>query len=258
MQRRPADRPADAGRGQWREGAHARILPRSRGAVDRVRAVISHRVPTTKIGTITNLCAVVSGVPTLRRSALRRFLPTQDSIKGNRLLRWLGPRLHEPGLWHLNRRAVARGVAIGVFFGFMIPVAQIPAAAIGAFLARANLWVSAIATLVSNPFTYAPIYYAAYRLGGFLLGAPEAAAAAELDPALAHAVTPSLEHAASGIGAWLSEIWIRLTAYGKPLFLGLGIMAVSLSVLAYFGTLLAWRASVVIKRRRPRHLRARA
>ena len=105
---------------------------------------------------------------------MRRFLPTQDSIKGNRLLRWLGPRLHEPGLWHLNRRAVARGVAIGVFFGFMIPVAQIPAAAIGAFLARANLWVSAIATLVSNPFTYAPIYYAAYRLGGFLLGVIEA------------------------------------------------------------------------------------
>src|SRR5690606_14445801 len=99
------------------------------------------------------------------RSVLRRFLPTQESIKGNRLLRWLGPRLHEPGLWHLNRRAVARGVAIGVFFGFMIPVAQIPAAAVGAFFARANLWVSAIATLVSNPFTYAPIYFAAYRLG---------------------------------------------------------------------------------------------
>jgi uncharacterized protein (DUF2062 family) len=215
-------------------------------------------VPATKVGTILNLSAGLHGGPIPRRSILRRFLPTQESIKGNRLLRWLGPRLHEPGLWHLNRRAVARGMAIGVFFGFMIPVAQIPAAAIGAFLARANLWVSAIATLVSNPFTYAPIYYAAYRLGGFLLGAPEAAAAADLDPALAHAVTPSLEHAASGVGAWLAEIWTRLAAYGKPLFLGLGIMAVSLSVLAYFGTLLAWRAAVVIKRRRPRQLRARA
>lgn len=189
---------------------------------------------------------------------MRRFLPTQESIKGNRFLRWLGPRLHEPGLWHLNRRAVARGVAIGVFFGFMIPVAQIPAAAIGAFLARANLLVSAIATLVSNPFTYAPIYYAAYRLGALLLGAPEASMLSEVDPALVHVVTPDLDHAASGLGSWLGEIWSRMAAYGKPLFLGLGLMAVTTAVLGYFGTLLVWRIAVLLKRRRPYRLRARA
>lgn len=189
---------------------------------------------------------------------MRRFLPTEESIKANRFLRWLGPRLHEPGLWHLNRRAVARGVAIGVFFGFMIPVAQIPAAAIGAFFARANLLVSAIATLVSNPFTYAPIYYAAYRLGGFLLGHAGPATPADLDPALVHAVTPALEHATSGIGAWLSEVWTQMAAYGKPLFLGLGLMAVTLSIVSYFGTLFVWRLAVVMKRRRPQRLRAGA
>jgi uncharacterized protein (DUF2062 family) len=189
---------------------------------------------------------------------LRRFLPTQESIKSNRFLRWLGPRLHEPGLWHLNRRAVARGVAIGVFFGFMIPVAQIPAAALGAFFARANLWVSAIATLVSNPFTYAPIYYAAYQLGGWLLGSPEAAVLLELDPALVKVVTPDIDHAASGLGVWLGEIWTRMAAYGKPLFLGLALMALTVSVLAYFGTLLVWRVAVLLKRRRPYRLRARA
>lgn len=189
---------------------------------------------------------------------MRRFLPTQESIKGNRLLRWLGPRLHEPGLWYLNRRAVARGVAIGVFFGFMIPVAQIPAAALGAFFARANLWVSAIATLVSNPFTYAPIYYAAYRLGAFLLGAPGVSSAADLDPALAQAAGAALGNSATGIGAWVTGFWSQLAAYGKPLFLGLGVMAVCLSTLAYFGTLLVWRAAVMMKRRRPRPLRAGA
>lgn len=189
---------------------------------------------------------------------MRRFLPTQETIKGNRFLRWLGPRLHEPGLWHMNRRAVARGVAIGVFFGFMIPVAQIPAAVIASFLARANLLVSAISTLVSNPFTYAPIYYAAYRLGAVLLGAPEAATITEVDPALVHVVTPDLDHAASGIGAWLGEIWSRMAAYGKPLFLGLGLMAVCCFIVSYFGTLLVWRTAVLLKRRRPYRLRARA
>ena len=189
---------------------------------------------------------------------MRRFLPTPESIKGNRLLQWLGPRLHEPGLWHLNRRAVARGVAIGVFFGFMIPVAQIPAAALGAFFARANLWVSAIATLVSNPFTYAPIYYAAYRLGAWLIGAPEIASPDDLDPALLQAVAPTLDHVTGGVGTWLAESWKQLAGYGKPLFLGLGLMAVTISAISYAGTLLIWRMAVVLKRRRPVRLRAGA
>jgi uncharacterized protein (DUF2062 family) len=190
---------------------------------------------------------------------VKRFLPSKESIKGNRFLRWLGPRLHEPGLWHLNRRAVARGVGIGVFFGFMIPVAQIPASVIVSFVARANVWVAAVATLVSNPFTYAPIYYAAYRFGAFLLGDSVTAIDPEsFDPALVGAVTPSLEHASAGIGSWLASIWTGMAAYGKPLFLGLSLMAVSCAVLGYFGTLLAWRASVVVKRRRGGRARLRA
>ena len=89
---------------------------------------------------------------------LKSLLPTHDSIKKSRLLSWLGPRIHDPSLWHVNRRAVARGVAIGAFFGLMVPVAQIPAAAIASLLLRGNLWIAAVSTLVSNPFTYAPIY----------------------------------------------------------------------------------------------------
>ena len=49
-----------------------------------------------------------------------RFLPTREAITQSRMLRWLGPRLHDPLLWHVNRRSVARGVAMGVFFGLMM------------------------------------------------------------------------------------------------------------------------------------------
>lgn len=44
---------------------------------------------------------------------LGRFLPSHDTIKHSRLLRWLEPRVRDPLLWHFNRRAVARGVAVG-------------------------------------------------------------------------------------------------------------------------------------------------
>jgi len=100
-----------------------------------------------------------------------RLLPTRETITQSRLLSWLGPRVHDPLLWHVNRRSVARGVAMGVFFGLMIPIAQIPAAAFASLMLRGNLLIAAISTLVSNPLTYGPIYYFAYRLGAGVIGA---------------------------------------------------------------------------------------
>lgn len=169
---------------------------------------------------------------------MRRFLPTVDEVRNYRFVRWLGPRVHEPHLWRLRRRSVARGVAIGVFFGFLIPIAQIPAAAAIAFLLRANLWATAASTLVTNPLTFGPVYYAAYRLGAWLLGAPDAGGE--------EVVGAVVSSGAEGFAAW----WERFASVGKPLFLGLSVAAVAGSVLAYFGTLLVWRIAVTLKRRR--------
>lgn len=172
----------------------------------------------------------------------RRFVPTREDIVNSRMLRWLGPRLHDPLLWHMNRNAVARGVAIGAFFGFMVPVAQIPAAAIVALFARANLWVAALSTLVSNPLTYGPIYYFAYRLGNRLLHPLSADAAPP--QAVAAAVT---DHT-----PWLVETMQWLTGIGQPLILGMFIMACVSAVIGYFAVLLAWRIRIVVKRRKQR------
>ena len=63
------------------------------------------------------------------------------------------------------------GVAVGVFFGLLLPVAQIPVSAAVAVLLRANLPMAVASTLVTNPVTFGPVYYGAYRLGKALLGA---------------------------------------------------------------------------------------
>ena len=64
----------------------------------------------------------------------------------------------------------AKGVAVGVFcgcfpfFGFQT--------LLGLFLARVtkgNLFLAAIGTWISNPFTYAPLYFFNYKVGSFLL-----------------------------------------------------------------------------------------
>lgn len=177
----------------------------------------------------------------------KRFLPTHDSIKQSRLLRWLGPRLHDPSLWRINRRAVTRGVAIGAFFGLLIPVAQIPAAALASLFWRANLWIAAVSTLISNPFTYAPLYYFAYQLGAALLGR-RAGGDADLAAAGAEQAMAALP--------WFDNLWHWITGIGQPLALGMLVMAVAGAVAGYVIAHLAWRARVIFKRRRQRTMRA--
>ena len=166
---------------------------------------------------------------------IKRFIPTRESIKQHRLLRWLGPRLHDPSLWRLNRHTVAKAVAIGAFFGVMIPVAQIPAAVIASLTLRANLLVASLSTLISNPFTYAPLYYFAYRLGTSLLG---------VQPTPEAAKPPVVE----GSALWFDQLVQWFNGVGQPLLLGMTVMAVSAAVLGYGFTLAIWRLNVMRKR----------
>jgi uncharacterized protein (DUF2062 family) len=100
----------------------------------------------------------------------RALIPTREQIGNNRWLRWLAPYLGHPKLWHWSRRGVALGVGIGVFFGLLIPIAQIPFAAAAAVILRANLPAAAASTLVTNPITFAPVYFAAYKIGAWVTG----------------------------------------------------------------------------------------
>ncbi len=169
----------------------------------------------------------------MSKKVVAKWLPSRESLEKMRHLRVLGPLLARPWLWHLNRRSVAVGLAAGVFIGFIIPMGlQIPIAAVLAFWARGNLAAAALSTLVTNPFTVAPIYYLAYRLGMFLTGA---------DPA-----------------AWSSDLPVmaKLAAVGGPLMLGLAVLGVVGAALAYFGTHAIWR--LFATRAWQRRLRSRA
>ena len=159
------------------------------------------------------------------RRRLQRWIPRPETVRANRSLRWLGPLLERPWLWQMSRRRVAAGVAIGVFFGFLIPIAQILFAAVAVVLMRANLPVAAVATLVTNPVTFAPVYVAAYYTGAAVLGVTADAQAAE---ALAQG------------GSWLD----RAAEIGKPWAVGLVIFAVSGALLSWLAVNLLWIGSV--------------
>lgn len=174
-------------------------------------------------------------------------MPSEEKLRTQRGLRWLAPLLRRPALWHLSRRRVAMGAAIGVFCGFLLPLAQIAGAAVLAVFLRANLPVAAVATLVTNPVTFAPVFVLAYRTGAALLGEevePAAAQALE-DAAEAAAQAPTAPSEPADVG-WIA----RARAIGKPLFLGLAVFAVAGGAAAWLLVNLGWALAVRLKRRR--------
>lgn len=164
---------------------------------------------------------------------LKRLIPHRDHLVHNRWLRWLGPYFHHPRLWHWSRRGVAMGVALGVFFGLLIPIAQIPISAAAAILLRANV-PAAASTLVTNPVTFGPIYYGAYQLGLWVTGQEKAAPVP--DP-----------HGSTETG-----IWQRLKNMGLPLVVGLAIAATLMGFLSYGLISFFWYLRVIRKRRQGR------
>ena len=177
------------------------------------------------------------------RERLRAMVPTRAQIHDNPWLRWLGPLLRRPRLWRWSRRGVALGVALGIFFGLLIPVAQIPLSVGAAVVLRANVPAAAVSTLVTNPLTFGPLYYVAFKLGHWVTGSPPKAAPDD---------TSAEELRAAGLPKEEVRLWQRMTSVGKPLLLGLAIIATLMGLLSYALIALVWHAWTWFKRRKRR------
>jgi uncharacterized protein len=169
------------------------------------------------------------------RKFFDKFLPHRDTIKNHRWLKPFGNRLQHPNLWHLHRRSVAGGVAIGLFCGLVPGPLQMISAALCAVLLRANLPVAVFTTLYTNPFTILPLYLVAYELGAWVTGTHISIAAAKL-------TFPEMQW-----HNWVHELWDWLKMLGEPFFIGLPLLAVCLAVAGYVAVRVAWRVTVLFK-----------
>ena len=84
-------------------------------------------------------------------------------------LRLFGERIAERHLWSLSRRSVTAAFGAGVAIAFIPLPTHTVMAVLVAIVWRMNLPVTIAATWVINPLTIVPGYYAAYRLGAWLL-----------------------------------------------------------------------------------------
>ncbi len=141
------------------------------------------------------------------------------------MLRPFAPHLTHPSLWRMTRRSVPRGVALGLFVGVIIPFMHTFIAALLAIPTRANVAVAAVFTLVVNPLTIPPMYYAAYRIGSWELHHD----APLLDPA-----------AAERFSGELSRLLFWVHQASGPIAAALLTMAALAGVGAYLGAVLVW------------------
>ena len=160
------------------------------------------------------------------RSFLKRLLPEPHRIREHKHLRHFGSLLQDPNIWHVNRRSAAGGIATGLFCAFIpLPVHMIVAATL-AILFRVNLPMAVVVTWITNPFTFAPIFLFAYKVGSWLLQ----------EPVRKIAFTLSIQ--------WLQEIFVQIW---QPLLLGCVVLAVLSSLTGYFVVSLLWRILLVKK-----------
>ena len=174
--------------------------------------------------------------PMLKQS-LRKRLPSRDSLSQNRHFRCYGSFLMHPNLWHLNRRSVSGGFAVGLFAGLVPGPLQMLTAALIAVPLRVNLPVALATTLYTNPITIGPLYLLAYAYGRLLVDGNGMAAQA-----------PAFD--------WL-HLWDWVGAYttwalnlGKPLLVGLVALAVTLAACGWLAVQWGWRLQVTLAWRR--------
>ncbi|WAT18035.1 DUF2062 domain-containing protein [Aurantiacibacter sp. MUD11] len=158
-------------------------------------------------------------------------MPKRDEMASNRWLSPVAGTIKRSELWRFTRRSVPRGVALGVFAAFIIPLGQTLLAVVLALPSRANLPLAAVTTLITNPFTIAFWAVAANKVGHFVL---------KIDAETGGMAGESVR------SGWVQQLaqWAELA--GVTAF-GFVVLAVVGSALGYLFAGFAWRFVVARK-----------
>ena len=166
---------------------------------------------------------------------IKAHIPSRETIDSYWILRPFAKQLSHPELWHFNAKSVPRAVALGLGVGVIVPFMHVILAALLAIPVRANVAIAGAVTLVVNPLTIPPMYYAAYRIGSWELRhdalGPDPAAAQQTSGELARMLF--WLHHASG-----------------PIALGILTIALSAAIAGYLCSAVAWRGWAHVKLRR--------
>ncbi len=158
------------------------------------------------------------------RKILKRIMPDHKTMREHPHLKKFGKYITEPKLWHLNKNSVASGLALGLFIGFMPIFGQMAIAAALAIILRVNLPIAVMGCWISNPITFAPIFFFSYKLGAWILQVPVG------------------QHSFEVSWHWLTHEFLVIW---QPLLLGSFISGLVAALLGVFLVHFLWRRIVI-------------
>jgi uncharacterized protein (DUF2062 family) len=169
------------------------------------------------------------------RKVLRRLLHNvQGQVREGNLRAVFGELLNNPNVWHLNRYSVSTGVSVGLFMAFAPVPAQMILAAAAAIMLGCNLPIAVAMVWVSNPVTMGPLFFAAYKLGAWLLGVETQVIHFEM----------KMDWLLSGLGT----VW-------EPFLLGCAVLGLSAGLVGNLTVRVIWRIHVMTSWRERRRRR---
>lgn len=169
---------------------------------------------------------------------IRKNTPTREGMAQNRYLAPIAHRFLSPELWRFTRRSVPRGVALGLFAAFIVPIGQIFLSAFLALPIRANVPLAALVTFVTNPFTLPFWLVIANRTGEFVLRFDASA--------------PAIASAKASSGTWA----LLVDAYHVAGVTVVGYLILSLVTPVIGWVISGWVWRAVVSRKRARRLKA--
>jgi uncharacterized protein (DUF2062 family) len=170
------------------------------------------------------------------RQTLKKLMPSPCVLQRQWFLRPFGPRIADPRLWALQRRAVTVAFGAGLAICFIpLPVHMLLAGLLAVFL-RLNLPAIYTTIFLVNPLTAVPVYYGAYRVGALITGY--------------HLTSFNLGSGLDSFAslATLGELW-------KPFLAGCLVCGVICGSFGWLGLELLWRWQVLKRRQRRLSLR---
>ena len=167
---------------------------------------------------------------------LKKYLPRQDSLLKESHHPFVRKYLLQPQFWHLNRRCLAKGTAVGLLIAFLPLPLQMLVAILLATLVGGNIPIAVMMTWVTNPFTFVPINLFIFKVGEWVLHEDAAA------PLIQEFNWNDLKWSTlpSTFAHWLVSL-------GKPFLAGLPIVAVVTSLLGFITVHVFWRCSTRIR-----------
>lgn len=153
----------------------------------------------------------------------------EKNIKSSRMLSVFGPALQHKYLWHLRRRSICKGAAIGMFSAFVpVPFQMLVATAL-CILFRGNLILANALVWITNPTPIPPMMFVAYLVGTWVLPTHE----------------NTIELTWASFQSQLTDFWY-------PYFIGAIICGIITATLGYIGGYWYWRYKIM-KRWRKRN-----